>query len=227
MGGERRAGPIDCVVFDWGGVILRICRTFDEGCAAAGLPVRSGVLDQEYANSRREVSLVHQRGEMRSEDFFRYASDRTGGLYSPVEIERIHHAWLIAEYPGVGELVDELNSLRGVTTGLLSNTNPAHWMRRLPDPSGKLPHFPTITRLEHAHASHLLGLAKPDRAIYRAFDAAFEARTGRAPSVLFFDDLRENVEAAREAGWASEQIDHEGDTAGQMRRWLAAHGVMG
>ena len=35
------------VCFDWGGVILRHCRSWQEGCAAAGLPVHPEVLTPE------------------------------------------------------------------------------------------------------------------------------------------------------------------------------------
>ncbi|MEO1535088.1 MAG: HAD-IA family hydrolase, partial [Planctomycetota bacterium] len=82
--------------------------------------------------------------------------------------------------------------------------------------------FPVARLLEHRHASHLLGIAKPDAGIY----ARFESETGYDGSeILFFDDLAENIEAARERGWHAEQIDHTGDTAEQVARCLAAYGV--
>ena len=47
-----------------------------------------------------------------------------------------------------------------------------------------------------------------------------------APSIVFFDDLAENVEAARAAGWNACPVDPHGDTAGQMRAHLINHGVL-
>ena len=66
-------------------------------------------------------------------------------------------------------------------------------------------------------------LAKPGLDIYHAF----VERTGhRAAGILFFDDLEENVVAARRAGWNAEQIDHTGDTAAQIRGHLREYGVL-
>jgi FMN phosphatase YigB (HAD superfamily) len=67
-----------------------------------------------------------------------------------------------------------------------------------------------------------LRLAKPDEAIYRAYEKA----TGVAGAeIIFFDDLAENIEAARAAGWNAEQIDHTGDTAEQVRMLLSRYGI--
>ena len=41
-------------------------------------------------------------------------------------------------------------------------------------PSRGAPEYPAVPRLRHRHASHLLRLAKPDVAIYRAFERATE-----------------------------------------------------
>lgn len=205
--------PIRLVCFDWGGVILKICRSFAEGCAAAGLPVRADVQDTALAQHRRKVAWRYQRGELSCEEYFKLASEQTNGLYTPDEVRLIHDAWLLEEYPGVGELVDRLSATPGIQTGLLSNTNPRHWLRRLPGGVDGLPHFPTIEKLSHRHASHLLGEAKPDEAVYRKFEreSGFDA-----PSILFFDDLEDNINAARNAGWNAVLIDHEGDTAAQI-----------
>ena len=85
-----------------------------------------------------------------------------------------------------------------------------------------------VSRLvHHLHASHLLGLLKPDEAIYRAFERAsgFDGTDGRPEEILFFDDLEENVEAARACGWSSVRVDHTGDPAEQMRRELRERGL--
>jgi FMN phosphatase YigB (HAD superfamily) len=77
--------------------------------------------------------------------------------------------------------------------------------------------------LQHRHASHLLGFAKPDIRIYRAFESA----TGHSGAdILFFDDLKDNVRAARSAGWRAERIDPDNETVPQLRRWLRQHRVL-
>ena len=53
-------------------------------------------------------------------------------------------------------------------------------------------------------ASHLVGLRKPAKAMYEYVERA----AGLAPSgILFFDDVVENVEAARRRGWRAYRID--------------------
>lgn len=217
------ARSIDLVCFDWGGVIVRICRSWQEGCTLAGLPVRADTASDEVKARRRAIAEDFQVGGMTAAEFYSRLAEATGGVYSAAEIERIHHAWLIEEYAGIGDVIDDLSRVAGIETGLLSNTNEEHWRRYQPDRCTGLRCFPAVSRLTHRHASHLLKLAKPGLEIYHAF----AARTGRHPgSILFFDDLLENVEAARAAGWQAEQIDHAGDTAAQVRMHLRRHGVM-
>ena len=218
------ASPIRCVCFDWGGVILRFCRSFAEGVRAAGLDLREGANAAEAIAARRGLANQYSMGRLSRGEFLDAASRATSGLYTVEELERINHAWLIEEYPGVGAIVDELNALPRIETALLSNTTEIHWERQQAEPSRSLgiPHFPTASKLKHRHASHLLGLLKPDDAIY----AAFERETGFMPqSILFYDDLEENVAAAKSRGWNAVQIDHTGDTAAQIRASLREFGI--
>jgi FMN phosphatase YigB (HAD superfamily) len=43
--------------------------------------------------------------------------------------------------------------------------------------------------------------------------------------VLFFDDLKENIDAAAALGWQCVHIDHTTDTAAQIRRGVAGAGI--
>jgi FMN phosphatase YigB (HAD superfamily) len=207
------------VCFDWGGVILRICRSWDEGCARAGVPVHEATRTAVHRARRRELAERYQCGAMSCEAFFEGLSASTGGLVSAAEARRIHDAWLVEEYDGVDALIDALHAA-GTTTAMLSNTNRTHWSRQHGGAGG----FPSAARLGIRLASHELGCAKPDPAIYLAATRRF----GVAPSeILFFDDLAENVDGARRAGWRAELVDHEGDTAAQMNAHLVAAGVLG
>lgn len=214
--------PIRCVCFDWGGVILRICRSFAEGVEAAGLDQRAGPDHPSSADHpelytvRKGISADYQVGKIDDTAFCDAISRSMNGLYSPAEIALIHDAWLLGEYDGAAELVAELHDAGRAATAMLSNTNERHWARRERD-------FPTASTLHHQHASHLLGLVKPDPAIYHAF----ARETGLAPrEILFFDDLEANITAARDAGWQAEHIDHTGDTASQMRQHLTNRGLL-
>lgn len=218
---QATEAPVRVVAFDWGGVILRICRGWSEGCAAAGIEARADVMTPESIAKRRPVHALYQEGRIACGEFCERLSVAMEGLYSPGEIRRIHDAWLLQEYPGVAELVATLCEDAGIETALLSNTNHAHWRRQSADCG--LPHFPTAGTLKHKLASHIEGCAKPGEAFYRAL----EARTGaKGAEIVFFDDLPENIDTARRLGWRAEKIDHSGDTAAQMRGRLVHHGVM-
>ena len=213
---------IGIVVFDWGGVILRIVRSFEEACARAGIPVRGDVVSQEAKERRKQVQHQFQVGLISPREFFDGVAASTMGAYTAAEFEAIHHAWLIEEYAGVGKLVDDIHAARKATTGLLSNTNEGHWLRHVPTRERRAD-FPTVGKLRHKHASHLMGLAKPHAEIHRAFEKA----SGFSPhEILFFDDLEENIATARACGWNTLQIDYTGDTAQQMRVHLRSCGVL-
>ena len=206
----------DCVrlvCFDLGGVIIRICQTWAERCAAAGLAIRNPELWDEIEPVRDELMVQYQTGRIEGSHFARQLSAALRGLYSPAEIMAIHDAWLIDEYEGVGAIVDRLHQA-GLDTAALTNTTPEHWVR--------MPQFPTVGRLQHRLASHELGLHKPDPAIYLRLERQL-GYAGR--EILFFDDTEENVQAAQTVGWRAEPIDPAGDTARQMAEALAEHGV--
>jgi HAD superfamily hydrolase (TIGR01509 family) len=119
-----------------------------------------------------------------------------------------------APYDGTVDLIDELHAL-GLVTGCLSNTNGLHWERQIRD-------FPALSRLRHRLASHELLLAKPEPAIYEHATSVLGLPPQR---IVLFDDLAENCDGARHAGWHACQIDHEGHTAAQMRAHLTQLGV--
>lgn len=207
---------VKVVCFDWGGVILRICRSWEEGCERAGLPVRGKSAAKKCVEARHRLSQRYQTGQMSDAAYFKGVGEASDGKYEPDEIAKIHHAWLIEEFKGVDALVAELNDKPKVATAMLSNTNTLHWARRETE-------FTTASKIEHQWASHLFGLAKPDEKIYSAFERRVSA-TGA--QILFFDDLEDNVKAAGELGWLAERVDPAKDPVKQMRKHLKKHGVL-
>jgi glucose-1-phosphatase len=220
---SQAARSIRIVCFDIGGVLVRHCRSWLEGCASAGLPVRHGEDCAELMQRRRQLSHLLTIGEIIPAEFFRRMSETMGGIYSPEEVERIHRHWLGEEYEGIADVLRRLIAAGRVDTGILSNTNGPHWERLTQieekhngDAPGPAPYAaPRLPR--HRLASHLLGMAKPSPDIYREFCS----RTGYAPhEVLFFEDLPDNVAAAQQAGWHTVLVDHTGNTAAQVRAAL-------
>lgn len=202
--------------------MVRICRSWDEACLQAQLPSRVPDLlgSEAYRVRRRDVVERYQRGALVCEAYYAELSEAVGGAYTTAEVELIHHVWTLQEYPGALELVRALNRVPSVTTACLSNTNAAHWRRLIGD-DGVLS-YPSVRELEHQLASHLLGCAKPDAEIYERAERHFFGAPAVDPQrIIFFDDLAENVAAARARGWTAFQVDHTSDTVGQMREHLA------
>ncbi len=211
MGGAT----IKIVCFDLGGVVLRICRTWAEGCAAAGLEVRDGV-DPLGAPSVDWLELddLFQKGKLDGKTYFQRISDLLGGVYRPDEVMRVHDAWTLEEYEGIDQLVQRLHEAR-VETAVLSNTSHEHWV--------KFGRYPAFARLRNRHGSHELGLRKPDKAIYQALEERIGFTGGE---IIFFDDLPENVAAAREVGWHAHSVDPFGQPAERIAGVLEGLGVL-
>ncbi len=214
------------VCFDLGGVLVRICRGWPEACAQAALPARDPerLSGDEWRKRRLDPGDRYQRGLIECNAYFSELAASIDGLYSAAELERMHGAWTLDHYPGALDLVRALNATPGVDTACLSNTNHAHWIR-LAGLNGRN-EYPAVRELRHQLASHLLGCAKPDPRIYELAQATFaKVLPVRASDILFFDDLAENVSAARAAGWSAFQVDPSGDPVHQMRGILTDAGI--
>ncbi len=209
--------PVRFVVFDLGGVVVRICRSWEEACARAGIGVREPERFAQPALRERRGTLTNQymSGHMSCAEYFNAISDATDALYTADEVRRIHDLWLIEEYPGIGDLIRRVNALPGIVTACLSNTNHAHWQALTIGTERSS----AIANLGVRLVSHELGAVKPDETIYRAAERALEAR---AQEIVFFDDTPEHVEGARSCGWHAERIDPLADPAAQIIAHLCA-----
>ncbi len=202
------------VCLDWGGVILRICSSFQQAAARAGLELRSLPNTADCVHERTRLAHAYETGALACDEFFERLSHAVEGTYTPEELRAIHDAWLIGEYSGVHSLIDDLLAA-GMHTVLLSNTNPRHYRRSLDGD------FPAIQRLHVRLLSHELEVAKPDpRAFAHVQHACNSAR------IIYFDDRPEHVAAGRTAGLIAHRIDPDGDPPAQIRTVLADLGVL-
>lgn len=206
------AAALRCVVFDLGGVLVRICRSWAQGCAAAGVAHAAPPNTPNTPAPPETPTLIARRhdlvrryeiGLLSTAQFVDGLTRALGGAYTHDQVRAVHDAWLLGQYAGAEALIDELHAL-GLVTGVLSNTNAGHWHHLVTGPLAPVV-YPALQRVHHVHASHLLGLAKPDRAVYDAFARA----SGLPPaSLVFFDDLPENVQGAQAAGWHAVHVSH-------------------
>ncbi len=210
-------GSVELIVFDLGGVLVRVVESWAEACAAANVDPRSAPKGEGLRERLGAVNALAERGAIDADEFVRRCAEASG--LSAGEIERILTAWVPRPFPGAAELLVELAG-RGHRTACLSNTNHFHW-RMLMEPEGffglRLHH------LSERFASHLIGRAKPDEAAYEHVERA----TGVAPGrILFFDDLAPNGRAAAARGWQFTRIVAGDNPIEQIRGELERRGLV-
>ena len=195
------------VVFDLGGVLARIRRTWQACAAAAGVP--TGLRDDElYDLSDFPLFDAFQLGALEPSEYL----EKLGSYLSVSsnDAKAVHNAILEAPYEGTAELTHELKRL-GHSTACLSNTNEIHWEILNSDA------YPAIAGLDFKMVSHTIRLQKPEPAVFRLFDAEAEVSPQH---VVYFDDHEGNILAARRHGWNAVLVDHLGNPAEQMRQAL-------
>jgi putative hydrolase of the HAD superfamily len=112
----------------------------------------------------------------------------------PLDFLHAFRMWTRGFLPGAREL---LSTLAGrYRLACLSNSNAVHWERNEQE-------LELFTPFEMALSSHLLGCHKPDPMIYQRALATLRVD---AESVVFFDDVAANVEAAQKIGITAFQV---------------------
>ena len=201
--------PIQALLFDLGGVVLQV----DFGRALAHWQHHSrlapGALRQAFCMD--EPYRRHETGALASDAYFEHLR---GLLQLDCPAEAVRAGWnaiLVAEIGETLRLVADAS--RRVPCYALSNTNPAHLetiAQRFP---ACLAPFRTV------FVSSTIGHRKPDPP---AFAHVAQAIGVPAAAVLFFDDLAENVAAARAFGMQAVLVRGPHDVADALR----AHGLV-
>lgn len=202
------------VVFDLGGVLARICHSWQEAAEVARVEHRLSP-DQKTPLADFYGFDQYQAGAIELEAYLQGLAEFMG--CESGHATAVHNSIIVEEYPGVNALVDELRA-HGYRLGCLSNTNPPHWEHLALNGA-----FPTIASLDMKMASHLVGLNKPDPEIFRLYARQFELEP---TEIYFFDDNLPNVLAAQREGWNAANITPGEDTAQQMRAHLVSWGLL-
>jgi HAD superfamily hydrolase (TIGR01549 family) len=182
--------PIDAVIFDIGNVLL----TFDYLIAArrlmeknnlAEIPDRALIVERNHAYECGQLSragfLEFVRGQFKDEGLEEHFVEIWQDIFEP-------------NAPMV-ELVERLAPSKPLY--LLSNVGCIHQefiFRR----------YPFFSLFRDGVYSYRAGCLKPDRRIFEIAAKQFDVEPGRT---LFIDDMPENVEGARSAGFEAIQYD--------------------
>ena len=182
---------IDTILFDIGGVLVD---THD-------FPIRpewqSGpaTLD-EMRHTWLESTIAHafERGELSAQVFAEQYIDKYQ-LVVPTELFlKSFYQWPKGLYQGVIEFITTLRTHFQIA--VFSNCNELHWDRLMHE-------MDLQNRFDHFFASHLLGRVKPDVA---AFTHVAEQMDRTPEQILFLDDAKKNVSAAKTAGLHAEHV---------------------
>lgn len=202
------------VVFDLGGVLARICYTWQDAAAVKGIAI---TLPDEPKIPLAGFSEFDQfqNGDIDEATYLSALAAFTGCKVE--EALDLHNSIIVEQFPGIAEVIESIE-MAGYPTGLLSNTNEPHWLD-----AAYGTRLPAVVRIQHKMASHRVGMSKPDVAIYEHYSATF----GFEPeSIVYFDDLAPNIVGAIDAGFDAYQIDPHADPAAQIRSRLTALSVL-
>jgi len=174
--------------------------------------------NEESAEQLHRCYKQFEKGLVGEEEFLSLFFSCSKHLFSSrIEAAEYYSSIIDDEYPGVQQLVEKLQDLK-FHTGCLSNTNAVH--HRIFSNEGK---YPAYSSLRTKIFSFKENCMKPDRRVYEAFERS-SGFSGK--DIVFFDDKKENVQAAIDFGWHAFLIDPEADTSEQMHTLLTQIGVL-
>jgi len=175
------------LLFDLGGVVIDI----DFRRAFSAWQPNSALSLEEIAEAFKfDLPYQrHERGEIPASVYYDHLASMLQMKNDHVHIARGWNSIFVRE------ISETTAMIRGVRSRIpcyaFTNTNAAHavaWSRMFPA---------VVQSFDHIFASHEMGLRKPERA---AFDHIGQELGLAAETILFFDDLPENVRGASEAG---------------------------
>ena len=193
-------GDADALLFDLGRVVLNIdfsraltCWAGHAGCQSSDMAERF-VRDESYKH--------HEIGTISDEAYF---DSLRRGLGISISDEQFLEGWnaiFAGEMEGIAPLLDR--AAKHFPLYVYSNTNRPHiaYFTQV--------HAHTLKPFRELYYSSSIGHRKPDAA---GFDHVVGAIGNPASRIVFFDDLADNVEAARACGLKAVHVTSSRDVA--------------
>lgn len=200
----------EALLFDLGGVLVDI--DFDRALRAWAPYSALSPAELRKRFTHDHPYERHERGEIAGAEYFDHLARTLQLTASAEQIELGWNAIFVGEILQTRMMVE---AMRGVLRCYaFTNTNASHmaaWRELFPG---------VVGAFDQIFASHELGLRKPERA---AFDRICQLTKTPAASIIFFDDLPENVEAAKEAGLQSVLVRSPADVATSLQSFGYGH----
>ncbi|HEU5101992.1 MAG TPA: HAD family phosphatase, partial [Roseiflexaceae bacterium] len=185
------ARPFDIILFDLGGVLIELAGVD----RMLELCNRAFSVDELWSRWLTSEGVRRFESGLSTPEEFGVAMLAEFGL--PIEAAQFLEeftVWPKAVFPGSLELLEQLSA--SFRLACLSNTNALHWPR-VCDEMGLARYF------EITFASHLVGMLKPDLAIFQHVVAQLDVPPER---ILFLDDNQLNVASAQAAGMIARRV---------------------
>jgi len=168
-------------MFDLGGVLVEN-ELFDELAKLIPRDIEEEALKNLWLRS--QTVRAFELGMCSPDEFATAMVDEFELSCEPQEFIVAFTGWPKGFYNGVELLLQTLRSQH--LTACLSNSNELHWTTKVTD------HF------DRAYSSHLLRRIKPDAEVFQYVTQDIGCA---ASDIVFFDDSRLNIDAARSFGW--------------------------
>lgn len=194
------------LLFDLGGVLVDI--DFDRALQAWAAYTPQSVDDLRRAFKFDLAYQRHERGEIAAAEYFDHLANTLGLCASRAQIAQGWNSIFVGEFVPTRRLVQAMRV--HLPCYAFTNTNASHmvtWSALFPE---------LVRSFDRIFASHEMGLRKPERA---AFEYIARATGMAAGSMLFFDDLPENVQAAVDAGLQGIHVKAPQDVQRALRAW--------
>jgi len=185
--GRAMSQPIDAVLFDLGGVVLNIDfeRMFVRWADHSGEDPKT--IQERFAFD--EFYARHERGEIQAHEYFDSLRRTLRISLSDAQFADGWNAIFLGEIPGVSQLLRSVKDR--IPLYAFTNSNPTH-MAVCADWYAE-----ALNTFRRVFVSSELGLRKPEPAAFEAVSRLIGVSPDR---ILFYDDTRENVQAATGVG---------------------------
>ncbi len=199
---------IECICFDFGGVLVKINYSWSEVVKNISLDTEVSD-DPYYALEKSDWRKEYDKGITKRDVYLNTASS-VYNLSIP-KLQEAHMSILVDKIEGTDEIIQKLKDKKVKVTGL-SNTNELHW-EVLSDKK----RYPNISLLDSKVLSFECGMVKPNPKIYSHAERVFNVHPQK---ILYFDDIADYVDAAEYAGWNARWINPDKDVPAQMIKHL-------
>jgi FMN phosphatase YigB (HAD superfamily) len=205
------SGSIRVVLFDVGGVLVEL----------SGVPMLLGLMNNRMSTDellamwlKSPAVRSFERGHATPEMFAEQLIKEIGLPISDRQFIADFTRWPTGLFAGALELVRRVPA--PYVRATLCNTNVLHWPRLMDE-------MMLADAFDHHFASHLMGKLKPDE---DAFQHVMDTLDCEASAILFLDDNRLNVEAARSLGIRAVQVKGvEGAERALIEAGVLVHGA--